>query len=239
MFAPNRCIMSALFLSMTLLATHAGAQEQDPAPTVLRIAPAQPEVQVRGEISGYKTITYLFDSAAGVDTTISLDYPGQASLNYNVIAPSGAMLYNGSMEATRFRASLAERGRYQVRVYLMRNDARRNKRVPYTLRISQSAAPGQRPLPSQAAGPSFDCRKARGPIETAVCRSPALSELDARLDFVYRDAIAGAPARRATEIRGDQRQWMKERESCTRERRIEQCLRTRYLARIGQLEPKR
>ena len=46
-------------------------------------------------------------------------------------------------------------------------------------------------------------------------------------------------ARRATEIRGDQRQWMKERESCTRERRIEQCLSTRYLARIGQLEPKR
>jgi len=239
MFAPNRRTSSALLLSIALLATHVAAQQKDAAPTVLRIAPAQPEVQVRGEIAGDQTVTYVFDSAAGVDTTISLDHPGRASLYHNVMAPSGAMLFNGSMDGARFHASLTEGGRYQVRVYLMRNDARRGTRVAYTLRIGQSATSAQRPAPPQATGPSFDCRKARGPIETAVCRSPALSELDTRLDFVYRDAIAGAPAQRALEIRRDQRQWMKERESCARERRTEQCLGTRYAARIGQLEPKR
>lgn len=239
MFSASRRSMSALFLSLSCLAAHAAAQAQDAAPTVLRMAPAQPQVQVRGEIAGDQSMTYVFDSAAGVDTTISLDHPGRASLYHNVIAPSGTLLFNGSMDGARFRATLAERGRYQVRVYLMRNDARRGTRVAYTLQIGQSATPGQRPLPGQAAGPSFDCRKARGPIETAVCRSPALSELDARLDFVYRDALAGAPSRRATQIRNDQRQWVKARDACARERRLEQCLSIRYSARIGQLEPKR
>lgn len=236
---PSRLTLAALIVASTFLATHGTAQEQQTAPTVLNIAPAQPALQIRGEIAGYQTMTYVFDSAAGVETTIGLDHPGRASLYHNVIAPSGAMLFNGSLDGARFRATLGERGRYQVRVYLMRNDARRGMRVAYTLRIAQSSRPAQRPLPAQATGPSFDCRKARPPIETAVCRSPALSELDARLDFVYRDAIDGAPPGRASQIRSEQRRWITEREACARERRLEQCLTARYATRIGQLEPKR
>ena len=229
----HRGSLLALLMLMSLLVTEAGAQSQDPAPRVLKIAPAQPEMQVRGQISGHQTLTYVFDSPAGVDTSVSLDHPGSASLYHNVISPSGALLFNGSMDGTRFQAVLDQRGRYQVRVYLMRNDARRGKRVAFTLKIRQSVQP------AHAATPSFDCRKARGPVETAVCRSPALSELDARLDFVYRDAIAGASSRRADEIRRDQRRWMQERESCSRERQLEQCVAARYTARIGQLAPKR
>lgn len=236
---PSRLTLAALIVASTFLATHGTAQEQQTAPTVLNIAPAQPALQVRGEIAGYQTMTYVFDSAAGVETTIGLDHPGRASLYHSVIAPSGVMLFNGSMDGARFRATLGESGRYQVRVYLMRNDARRGMRVAYTLRIAQSSGSGKHPLPGQAAGPSFDCRKVRSPIETAVCRSPALSELDARLDFVYRDAIDGASSVRASQIRSEQRRWITEREACARERPLEQCLATRYATRIGQLEPKR
>ena len=88
-------------------------------------------------------------------------------------------------------------------------------------------------------GPSFDCSRARGVIETAICRSPALSELDGRLDFVYRDALAGAGPRQREDIRNDQRQWLNSRASCSRESALERCLTRLYLARISRLEPKR
>lgn len=233
--------LPAMLLSASFLALPVFAQPQDaPAPPPpLRLAPGQAQVEVSGSVTGYQTQVYEFDGAVGREVTVLLKYPGQASLYHNVIAPSGTAVFNGSIEGDRFRAILRESGRYQVRVYLMRNDARRGKRAAFTLQIRQSSAGPQHPGDAQASGPSFDCRKARGVVESAVCRNPALAELDARLDFVYRDALAGAPQWRAQEIRRDQRQWMAGRASCTRERGLEACLSRRYLARIGQLEPKR
>lgn len=233
--------LTVLLLGTCLLCAPVLAQPQDvpSPPTPLRFAPGQAELNVNGSVTGYQTQVYEFDASAGREVTVQLTHPGQASLYHNVIAPSGALVFNGSLEGNRFQASLRERGRYQVHVYLMRNDARRGKRSPFTLRIRQSGAQQQQPGGPHASGPSFDCRKARGPVDTTVCRSPALAELDARLAFVYRDALAGAPPRRADAIRREQRQWLETRESCAREPGIERCLSRRYLARIGQLEPKR
>lgn len=235
------CLQTLLALPLCagVLLAPAYAQEPQSPPTVLRLAPNAGDIEVRGSLTGYQTLTYLFDGAPGLDMVVRLDHPGQVSLYHNVIAPSGATIFNGSADGPRFRAMLREYGRYQVQVYLMRNDARRGKRVSFTLRVRQSGMQAQSPRPPQGSGPSFDCRRARSPVETAICRSPALSELDARLDFVYRDALAGAPGWRANEIRRDQRAWLEMRDSCVRERDIERCLSRRYLARIGTLEPKR
>lgn len=222
----------------TCLCTGAFAQQQEAPSSMLRIAPGQAEVTVRGTVSGTQTLDYAFEAAPGAEMRVELEHRGQASLYHNVLAPSGATIFNGSMDGARFQGSLRERGLYRVRVYLMRNDARRGKRVDFTLRIKQSGQQ-DRPLPPQASGPSFDCRKARGPIESAVCRSPSLSELDGRLDFVYRDALAGSSSRRAAEIRRDQRDWLEARNACVRERALERCLNRQYMTRIGQLEPKR
>lgn len=231
--------LGAVLCTVLSIAPAAAKEPQEAPPTLLRFDRGQAEVEVRGTITGYQTLDYTFDGAPGSEASVRLDHADQASLYHNVIAPSGAPLFTGSVEGDRFQATLRERGRYRVRVYLMRNDARRGKRVPFTLRIRQSAAQPPRPLPPQASGPSFDCRKARGAIETAICRSPSLSELDGRLDFVYRDALAGAPSWRAAEIRREQRRWLDARASCTRERALERCLDRHYTARIGQLEPKR
>lgn len=231
--------LPAMLLCALFVVVPVAAQPQGAAPTPLRLAPGQAEIEVSGQVTGRQTLVYGFDAAVGQEVTVQLNHPGQASLYHNVIAPSGAMVFNGSMEGNRFQASVHERGRYQVHVYLMRNDARRGKRTAFTLRIRQSGSQAQRPGTGQAGGPSFDCRRASGVVEIAVCRSPVLAELDARLAFVYRDALAGAPASRAEQIRRDQRQWIAARESCTREPAIERCLNRRYLTRIGQLEPKR
>lgn len=230
-----------LLLGACCLASPVLAQPQQalsPA-TPLRFAPGQAELNVTGKVTGYQVLVYEFDASAGAEATVALTHRGPASLYHNVIAPSGNTVFNGSLEGSRFQANLGERGRYQIRVYLMRNDARRGKHVDFTLRIRQSGTQAQPPGSAAPGRPSFDCSKARGAVETSVCRNPALAELDARLAFVYRDALAGAPPRRADEIRRDQRQWLASRDACTREPALERCLSRRYLARIGQLEPKR
>lgn len=234
-----RCKLLAVLLCAGLLCAEASAQAPDAPASMLRLAPGQDEIVARGTISGYQTIDYAFDGFPGAEASIVLDHAGQASLYHNVIAPSGATLFNGSMDGARFQAVLRERGRYRIRIYLMRNDARRGKVVGFTLRIRQFDRQARPPLPPLAGGPSFDCRRARGAIEPLICRSAVLSELDGRLDAVYRAALASAAPRRAEQIRLDQRAWLGARDACIGEREIERCLGRQYTLRIGQLAPRR
>ncbi|WP_343685474.1 lysozyme inhibitor LprI family protein [Asticcacaulis sp.] len=136
---------------------------------------------------------------------------------------------------------MTETGTYSVRVYLMRNDARRGKRADFKLNIKLESVSGPgapSPRPPHGYGPSFDCRKASGVIETTICRSSHLSELDARLAFVYKDALAGASASRRVFIQRDQKTWLNGRSDCARRANVTTCLEKAYLARISVLEPK-
>lgn len=45
------------------------------------------------------------------------------------------------------------------------------------------------PLPGHAAGPSFDCTGSLGPVERAICGSPTIARLDARIAVAYRRAM--------------------------------------------------
>jgi hypothetical protein len=236
-----------IFALMTLasLLPHAQAVAQDLAPVEMRFRPGQTSQQFRGTVTGYQTAIYSLEARGGDRADISLKAPKNTSLYYNIISPSGKTIFDGSMSpnnAQRFSQTLNEGGYYRFRVYLMRNDARRGKRADFTLNVSLSGKPA--PLPPGAigplppSGPSFDCRKARGTVETTICRSAVLSELDGRLSFVYKDAVAGAPPKRAQLIRSDQRTWLANRNICLRKPNVTGCLDTLYRARIAILEPK-
>ncbi len=59
---------------------------------------------------------------------------------------------------------------------------------------------------SVAPAASFDCNKASTEIESAICRDPALSQLDGELGTVYRTRLAKDPGVRSTQIA-----WIRER----------------------------
>lgn len=67
-------------------------------------------------------------------------------------------------------------------------------------------------IPAFAA--SFDCKKAGTGIEHAICNTPALNELDGRIDNYYVRAMADLPVGQASALRTEQRAWLKKRNAC-------------------------
>lgn len=67
---------------------------------------------------------------------------------------------------------------------------------------------------SLAQGPTFDCAKARGEVEQAICADASLVALDRKLDEVYKAALAKAKGKLAAQLRSEQRGWVKGRNEC-------------------------
>ena len=84
------------------------------------------------------------------------------------------------------------------------------------------------PSPSPAT-PSFDCMKARGRIEKAICEEPSLSMLDRRLQEVY--SLALTQTSNPSDVKRAQRRWLDTRDDC----KDSSCLLERYATRLDEL----
>jgi uncharacterized protein len=65
-----------------------------------------------------------------------------------------------------------------------------------------------------AQGPTFNCAKAQGEVEKLICSDASLAALDRRLDSIYKAASAKAKGKLATQLREEQRGWVKGRNDC-------------------------
>ena len=65
-----------------------------------------------------------------------------------------------------------------------------------------------------AQGPTFDCAKAQGEVEKLICSDALLATLDRKLDEVYKAATAKATGELVTQLRTEQRGWVKGRNDC-------------------------
>lgn len=70
------------------------------------------------------------------------------------------------------------------------------------------------PAAARAEGPTFDCTKAQGQVEKLICSDAALTALDRRLAGAYKSAAAKARGKLATQLREEQRGWVKGRNDC-------------------------
>lgn len=111
----------------------------------------------------------------------------------------------------------------------------------WTAFLSMTAFAGQRP--------TFDCAKAQGEVEKAVCADATLAALDVRLAEVYQAAYAKAQGEFAERLRVEQRGWVKGRDDCWKARGVEtwitatwtvrsvrECVDARYRLRISELQ---
>lgn len=89
----------------------------------------------RGSLKGYDTATYTLDVRAGQTISVSLQSSNRSGF-FNVSAPrANEALFDGSVKGARYRGQAAVSGRYKIQVYLMRNAARRNETMRYTLDV--------------------------------------------------------------------------------------------------------
>lgn len=92
---------------------------------------------ISGEINGDQIIDYVLDAKAGQEMTVKFT-SSNASNYFNLMAPGEEYVafYNSSMGENSYRGKLEKSGDQRIRVYLMRNAARRNESSTFTIEVS-------------------------------------------------------------------------------------------------------
>jgi len=91
---------------------------------------------ITNTIKGEKTIDYKVSASSGQTMKVTLN-TSNGSNYFNVLEPgsSDVAIYNSSENTNKFNQQLNKSGVYTIRVYLMRNAARRNETAKYSLSI--------------------------------------------------------------------------------------------------------
>ena len=129
-FAAALMAAGALALPMTSL-----AQAPMPKPERVQFAKGTSSKTIKGMLKGDQSRTFLVNLRAGQKMTVKL-VSNNASANFNVTAP-GAMqaMFIGSVSGNEFADTIPSSGDYKVDLFLMRNAARRNESVSFTITI--------------------------------------------------------------------------------------------------------
>ncbi len=91
--------------------------------------------KITGEINGNRIVDYIVDVCGPQKAAVSLESANK-SVNFNIMAP-GAMkaLFNSSVEGLSYKGKLKDSGKYQIRLYMMRNAANDPTEHDYVLNI--------------------------------------------------------------------------------------------------------
>ncbi len=164
-----------------------------PAPALADIRPEQVRFEkggngatVKGTIKGDEIVDYRLRATAGQILDVNLQ-ANNRSAYFNVLPPDDeTALFVGSVSGNSFVGALPKDGEYTVRVYLMRNAARRNESARYTVNFTMAS--GKAVSGTAAANPPV-IYDASGKIQCAAGKPP----LDQWCDFrVVRHLASGS-----------------------------------------------
>ncbi|CAD2248557.1 hypothetical protein XarzCFBP7410_15070 [Xanthomonas arboricola pv. zantedeschiae] len=71
---------------------------------------------------------------------------------------------------------------------------------------------------------SFDCKQAGTAVEKRLCAVPALGNLDDQLDESYRALLDTTPRSAVAGVRDQQRAWLRQRNACAQDAKLDDCL---------------
>lgn len=93
-------------------------------------------VVVNGTIKGNESIDYMVSVSKNQVMKVDLKTKN-LSCYFNVLPPGSndVAVFIGSTEGNNFNQTLSQSGVYKIRVYLMRNEARRGTKVSFSLNI--------------------------------------------------------------------------------------------------------
>lgn len=138
--------MRPLYLSVLLLLAvfhSTWAQAQDIEEVRVHFDRGSSGTSIRDRLRGYQTIDYVLGARAG--QVISIDLRSSNPSGYfNLLRGNNeTAIHTGSVDGNSYTGALPASDDYRIRVYLMRNAARRGERMNYTLSVSiRGNAPG-------------------------------------------------------------------------------------------------
>jgi len=134
-----KALFAGLMCGLLLASSVASAQpaiKQQP----VQFKKGESGATIKGSLKGDQIIDYTLRASAGQVMVVHFK-PNNPSAYFNVMAPgSDAAIFIGSTSGNEFSGDLKASGVYTIRVYLMRNAARRNESVAYTLDVGVSGA---------------------------------------------------------------------------------------------------
>jgi hypothetical protein len=124
----------------------------------LQLEPSGSCTTIKGTIKGDQIVDYQFYAGAGQTIVVNFK-PSNLSAYFNVMPPgTNEAIFIGSTSGNRFEDVLPADGVYTVRVYLMRNAARRHETANYTLETGfvEGSKTAAAPLAAPVTRLSFD-----------------------------------------------------------------------------------
>jgi hypothetical protein len=157
----TRHLAGAALIALAALSptTAAAAAESGPHRQAVQFAKGASSAQLRGTIRGDGDVDYTVNARAGQTLAVKLQSTN-ASLYFNINPPGSAdvSMFIGNLQGQEAKVMLPADGTYVVRVYLMRNAARRNESAAYTLDVAvtgQALAPLPAAQDARVAGTRF------------------------------------------------------------------------------------
>lgn len=127
------CLLAAL-VATPVVALPAPSDATRTVP--VRFARGASSATVKGAVRGYDTVDYVLGARQGQRLTVSMRTSNASS--YFTVLPPGedAEAPEGGATVTDYNGVLTASGDWRVRVFLMRNAARRAERANYTLTLA-------------------------------------------------------------------------------------------------------
>ncbi|MEO1146089.1 MAG: DNA breaking-rejoining protein [Cyanobacteria bacterium J06638_22] len=112
------------------------AQSQDDIRTErVQFAPGTTGTIIEGSIQGYEAVDYILNARTGQYMTVNLTTDNGANY-FTILTPAAAEVDRlGSVSQSQYQGALPASGDYRIRVYIMRNAARRNEVANYRLEM--------------------------------------------------------------------------------------------------------
>jgi hypothetical protein len=131
-----RTLLAAAAALVLVQSIPAGAQPAPPRQERVAFAKGASAATIKGQLKGDADVDYVVGAAAGQTISVALKVSNRSNY-FNVLPPGSAdvAMYVGQT-GEGYSGMLPTDGDYKVRVYLMRNAARRNETSDYTLTIS-------------------------------------------------------------------------------------------------------
>jgi hypothetical protein len=134
--------ITATLLLFQPVASVAASADTDHQSERVHFAKGATSKVIKGQVKGDHYIDYQVRAGAGQTLSVEMK-TGNASSYFNILPPGGGdvAMFIGSTSGNRFSGLLPTDGDYAIRIYLMRNAARRNEVANFTLTVGVTGEP--------------------------------------------------------------------------------------------------